>query len=153
MAVDLSIKIDGLDKLEKLFKQAPKIATKNLNTAIKQSVLTLLANARIAAPVDQGFLRNSGMVTSFEVLKGMLQNKAPYAVYMHEGTRPHYVPIAAIKGWADRHGIPPFLVQRSIMRKGTKARPFFKNSIEASLAAIDKYFKSATDNIIKELSQ
>lgn len=153
MAVELKMEIQGLDKLEKLFKQSPRIATTNLDRAIKQSVLTLLANARIAAPVDQGFLRNSGMVTSFSVLKGLLQNKAPYAVYTHEGTRPHYVPIAAIKGWADRHGIPPFLVQRSIMRKGTKARPFFRNSIEASQEAIDHYFKAATDNIIKELSQ
>lgn len=153
MAVELKMEIQGLDKLQKMFKQSPKIATTNLDRAIKQSVLTLLANARIAAPVDQGFLRNSGMVTSFEILKGLLENKAPYALYVHEGTRPHYVPLSAIKGWADRHGIPPFLVQRSIMRKGTKGKPFFKDSIEASQESINQYFERALNNIIKELSQ
>lgn len=153
MAADLTVKISGLDALQKAFKQSPKVATKHLNTAIKQSIFTLLANARMAAPVDQGFLRNSGMVTSFEILKGLLENKAPYALYVHEGTRPHYVSLSAIKGWADRHGIPPFLVQRSIMRKGTKGKPFFKDSIEASQESINQYFDKALNNIIKELSQ
>lgn len=152
MAADLKVQVKGLDQLQKAFKKSPQVATKHLNTAIKQSVFTLLANARMAAPVDQGFLRNAGMVTSFAILKGLLQNKAPYALYVHEGTRPHYVPLAAIKGWADRHNIPPFLVQKSIMRKGTKPKPFFKDSVEASQEAIDKYFESALKNITKELS-
>lgn len=153
MPVNLNVQVTGLDKLQKAFKQAPTIANQHLNTAIKQSVFTLLANARIAAPVDQGFLRNSGMVTSFEILKGVLENRAPYALYVHEGTRPHYVPLSAIKDWSDRHGIPAFLVQRSIMRKGTKPKPFFKDSIEASQESIDKYFQKALDNIINELSK
>lgn len=153
MASDLQVKIEGLDDLQKMFKQSPKVVTKNLNTAIKQSVFTLLANARMDAPIDQGFLRNAGMVTSFQVLKGLLQNKAPYALYVHEGTRPHWVPLAAIKGWADRHGIPPFLVQRAIARKGTKPKPFFKDSIESSQEAIDKFFSQATENIVEELAK
>lgn len=152
MPGELEVKIDGLDNLKKLFKESPKIVTKNLNTAIKQSIFTLLANARVETPVDQGFLRNAGMVTSFQVLVGLLQNKAPYAQYVHDGTRPHWVPLNAIKGWADRHGVPAFLVQRAIARKGTKARPFFKDSIDASQESIDKFFSQATTNIVEELS-
>jgi len=153
MPAELSVKIDGLDALKAAFRDSPRIAAKHLNTAIKQGVFTLLANARRDAPVDQGFLRGAGMVTSFEILKGTLENKAPYAVYVHEGTRPHYPPLSAIKGWADRHGVSPFLVQRSIARKGTKAKPFFSNSIQASQADITRFFSQAGQNILKDLSK
>jgi len=153
MPADIQVEIIGMDKLQKAFKESPKITTNRLNTAVKQGIYTLLANARKAAPVDQGFLRNAGMVTSFEILKGLLENKAPYALYVHEGTRPHYVPMGAIKGWAQRHGIPAYFVQRAILRKGTKARPFFKDSVEASQEDINKYFQDAVKNIVKDLAK
>jgi len=152
MSLDMSIQIDGLDDLVDSFKKSPSIVRKHGNDAIKKSILTLLANAKKAAPVDRGFLRTSGMVFSFSDLQGLLQNVAPYAIYVHEGTRPHYVPIGAIQGWADRHGIPAFAVQRSIMRKGTKPRPFFRDSIEESQSDVDKFFSKALENIIKELT-
>lgn len=145
------VEITGLDEITSAFKKAPAIVKKYGNEAIKKSVLTLLAHAREEAPVDQGFLRGPGMQFSFGELTGLLENKAPYAMYVHEGTQPHYVPISAIQGWADRHGIPAFLVQRSIKQKGTKAQPFFKDSIEASQSQIDKFFNDALDYITNAL--
>jgi HK97 gp10 family phage protein len=151
MAFDVKVKITGVDEIIKQFNKAPKVVAKHANDAIKKSVFTLLANARPNTPVDRGFLRGAAMVTTFEQLKGMLKNQAPYAVYVHEGTQPHYVPIKAIEGWADRHGIPPWAVQKSIMRKGTKAKPFFRDSVEASEEEIQKFFVQCNQNIINEI--
>lgn len=149
---NLAIEIEGLKELQSNFKKNPEATRKYTNQAIKESVFTLLANARKLAPVDQGFLRGPAMVTSFEDLKGTLSNTAPYAVYVHEGTRPHFPPIDAITPWANRHGIPPFLLARSIARKGTKAQPFFRDSIEESQDAIDGFFMKALANIVKSLA-
>lgn len=49
-----------------------------------------------------------------------------YATYVHEGTRPHWPPIAAITPWALMKGIPPGALAASIARKGTRANPFVK---------------------------
>jgi len=55
-----------------------------------------------------------------------------YAVFVHEGTKPHWPPKAPIRKWVIKKlGIKgentdkvTFAVRRKIARKGTKARPF-----------------------------
>lgn len=152
MALDMKIEIEGLDEIREAFKRSPTIVRKHANVAIQKSVLKLLANARPETPVDQGFLRGAAMVVSFQDLLGILENKAPYASFVHEGTQPHGVSIAAITPWALRHGIPPFLVARSIKRKGTKAKPFFANSIDKSDTDINGFFSAALDGIASDLT-
>lgn len=151
--IPLSIEVEGLDQLQKNFKQSPQITARAADKAIKKSIFTLIGNARKHTPVDQGFLRGAGMVTEFGLLLGVLQNVAPYAVYVHEGTTPHWPPPGALAGWAQRHGIPEFLVRRSIGTKGTKAQPFFQDSIEESQNDIDRFFKEALDDISNQLMQ
>ncbi len=46
-------------------------------------------------------------------------SKETYTMYVLRGTRPHSAPWSALQGWADRHGIPVFLVWRSIKLHGT----------------------------------
>lgn len=53
-----------------------------------------------------------------------------YATYVEHGTRPHFPPIAALQGWADRHGIPVWAVARKIAREGTEPRWMFRNTVE-----------------------
>jgi HK97 gp10 family phage protein len=151
MAFNVKVEVTGIDELVKSFTKSPAVVRKYANEAIKKSVFTLLANARINTPVDRGFLRGAAMVTSFEDFKGMLKNQAPYAIYVHEGTRPHYVSTKAIEGWANRKGIPPWAVRRAIMTKGTKAQPFFNDSVEASQEEVQKFFNQAAQSVVKEL--
>lgn len=149
---DLTVKISGMDELVSAFAKAPDIAKDEINVAIKKTILSLLAAARTNTPVDRGFLRGAGMQTTFENLKGVLENTAPYAIFVHEGTRPHFPPIEAIEPWASRHGIPAFLVARSIARKGTQGVPFFQMAIEDTQGEIDAYFSLALSNITKKLA-
>ncbi len=152
MALEMKVEIEGLDEIREAFKKSPTVVRKHANKAIQESVITLLANARPETPIDQGFLRGTGMVMSFQDLLGTLENKAPYAVYVHEGTQPHGVPMSAITPWALRHGIPPFLVARAIKRKGTKPKPFFTNSIDKSDEKINEFFSKALDGIVSDLT-
>ena len=46
-------------------------------------------------------------------------SKETYTIFVLRGTRPHGAPMSALQGWADRHGIPVFLVWRSIKLHGT----------------------------------
>ena len=48
-----------------------------------------------------------------------ITSKESYTVFVLRGTRPHSAPWSALQGWADRHGIPVFLVWRSIKLHGT----------------------------------
>lgn len=150
----ISYEVKGADEIMAAFKQAPVIAARELNTAIKQVILIFLAQARIEAPVDRGFLRGPAMQTSFGFLKGTLLNTAEYAYWVHEGTSPgHFPPLAAIEPWAKRHKIPAFLVARKIFREGTEGTPFFQLALDKRDRQADSIFAKALENIINRLTE
>lgn len=150
---NLRVEITGIKELQAAFLQSPTIATTEINTAIKKSILLMKTAATKYAPVDLGFLRNSGMVSEFSNMKGVLKNTAPYAIYVHDGTLPHWPNITAITPWAERHGIVPFVLARSIADKGTKANPFFKKAIDESNTQVQNSFTVALANIVNKLSE
>lgn len=51
------------------------------------------------------------------------------ATFLNSGTRAHMPPVAALEGWAAAHGVDPFVVARSIARKGTKRRRFIQRAV------------------------
>ncbi len=148
--MSLAIEIDRkqIDAMLTKFPMASKAA---INTAFKKIIFNLLAKARPKTPIDKGFLRGAGMQTAFEELVGILKNTAPYARFVHDGTKPHMPPADAIAPWASRHGIPTFMVQRAIAKRGTKAQPFFADAIEESNMETNKFLDDALGDLIKHL--
>lgn len=109
----LSVEIIGLDKLELAFKKAPQLFTTIFDRAVKQSTLTVLGRSRERTPIDKGFLRGPGMQTTFSALTGRIDNVAPYAGYVHDGTI------------------------------HMKARPFFEWGIDAGQSDVNMFFDQA----------
>lgn len=116
--------------------------TRSQNGAVGRFIEGRLRAVEIAAkqrcPVDEGNLRSSSRIEMKDGrngVEGSLTFAAPYAVFTHEGTRPHWPPIQALEKWAKRHGIPsPFLVARAIALHGTKAHPFLWDGLVSVIA-------------------
>jgi hypothetical protein len=60
-----------------------------------------------------------------------------YAIYVEEGTRPHFPPIDKLQGWADRHGIPVWAVAMKIAREGTEPRHMWRDTFDDLLSHIE----------------
>ncbi|MEI7890919.1 MAG: HK97 gp10 family phage protein [bacterium] len=144
------IKINNLDKIQKLIMSYPMQSAMNFNEAITKTLIAVERYAIMGAPVDTGRLRSNWRL-SVQMLRGELVNTTEYAIFVAKGTKPHWPPIKAITKWANRKGIPPFLVARSIARKGTKANPFFDNAVSVGQVIADDEFQKALDKTIKEL--
>lgn len=104
--------------------------------AIHETAENAIRILRDASPEDQGVFKDSWF--AFEHSNGVdVINDAPHAVYVEEGTTPHWPPPHAIRGWIERnrdrlHGIPinpvtpediqkvTFLICRKIATEGTK---------------------------------
>lgn len=79
------------------------------------------------APVWQGNLHNTiyqSATQSGDGVAAIWGASAGYAAAVDFGSRPHFPPVDAVAAWAEAHGIDPFVLARSISRKGTKAHPF-----------------------------
>jgi hypothetical protein len=146
----ITLEIVGLKKLQNAVKKYPAIATTNINIAIRKTLTSIERDARQNAPKDQGALK-ANWGNEFGTLKGSLFSKQDYAVFVHEGTRPHMPPMGAITPWANRHGIPPFLVARSIARHGTKANPFLFKALESNLKYAEGQFNEALSKTLKQI--
>jgi HK97 gp10 family phage protein len=84
-----------------------------------------------------------------------------YALYVHEGTRPHYAPMEAIKAWAERKSrggssFPWFAIWLKIAKEGTEAKPFLMDAVKDTknqyMPVIDEEYKKALIMYAKRFS-
>lgn len=82
-------------------------------------------------PVDENRLRADVHVELTEDTAGNLSawvgSRLRYAAAVHNGSRPHFPPVAPLLKWVRRHGMPPgaaYAIQQKIGAEGTTGVPF-----------------------------
>lgn len=165
--VGMTVQIKGLEEAVKTFQNADKIIQREFTRAMDASTKALEGNARKLAPVGvSGEMRAS--ITS-EVrpigtahVEGRVGSPLPYALYVEEGTKPHYPPLAPLMLWVQRKfGVSDerqiFITARAIQRKigtvGTPARKFFEAAFETTEPRINAYFDIALSKIVERLAK
>jgi hypothetical protein len=117
---------------------------KNLQDILTKYTLRLQRDIAINTPVDTGILG----AAIYPIVEGLIGSVSPigeckkYAPFVEYDTRPHWPPIAAMEGWAHRHGLSAYLVARAISIHGTKGAHMFEQGINN----VD------TDAMIEEIS-
>ena len=152
MAMPITVEVPDLVKLESDFKRAPSKVTEEIEKALTKSAILIQRNAIKESPIDTGRLRSNIIYRVF-FGTAVISPNVDYAVYVHEGTRPHSMPFNAVEPWARRKGIPAGAVWQSIRHKGTKGNPFMRRAAEQSGDGVRKFFKDAADNVGKFLAK
>jgi HK97 gp10 family phage protein len=152
--MDFRIDVSDLLTLAANCDAASALVPDELERAMTSAVTEIRGEAMRLVPVDTGNLRRSlthEVVAGGQTVTGRVGTNAPYGRYVEEGTRPHFPPVAALAGWARRHGAEPFVVARAISRRGTRARPYLKPALAKNQAAIAKEFAEILPRIVKRL--
>lgn len=134
-----TIEIDGAS-----LRKAPPDVRPELQRILTKYTLLLQRDIAMNTPVDTGIL-SAGIQPIVEDLVGSVTpigEAKKYAPFVEYDTRPHWPPIGAVQGWAHRHGIPAYLVARSIALHGTKGAHMF----EQGILNVD------TDSMMQEIS-
>lgn len=144
-------------------QQAQAMLRREVGTAVHGIVEDIATQARQRTPVGvTGILRASigtrvtigtdaGHLIRGEVSTGQ---QAPYAVYVEEGTRPHWPPRAPIELWAARvlgNAKLWFVVARAISRRGTRARHFMRDALATVRPTIEPRLRAAVDRAARLL--
>jgi hypothetical protein len=151
--MNIKISIDSKELLNAT-KKEPIIALQEINNAIKKSSIKIQSIAQRIAPADTGKLRQM-IETRLEPLKGTVESKAKYSLYVHEGTRPHVILPKNIGYPGHKGGLGSvrkgFGVFNKVNHPGTSPNPFMTNAINKAIPYITKYFSQAADNILKKI--
>lgn len=83
---DINITITNLPQIKRAFDVAPFEMTKQLNLAIRKTILKIQAKSMINTPVLTGRLRAS-TASTFGDLRGEVGTHTNYDIFVHEGTR------------------------------------------------------------------
>lgn len=149
----IKIEIEGLNKLKTAFRKSPEIVRDQIQKAITQSIFLVHREAKLEAPVGvTGHLR-SRMGKQITPFRGVIGPTVEYGLFVHEGTSPHWTSVKNLEKWANKKGINPFALQRSIARKGTKANPFMTRAVDQSEGKVQEFFQLAIDNVLKQLTK
>jgi hypothetical protein len=159
MSNGFTIEVNGLDELMAIAEKYPNISEKYINKAINRSLIKIQNTATKNAPSgDTQQLRQNWNISmgrfAGELSSGAKNNGYSYGLTVEYGRKPgkgfdYKNPMFV--AWCDKRGLSPFLVMRSIKKKGIKARPFFQPAINSSQEFIDKQFGDALEEILKEL--
>jgi len=79
----------------------------------------------------------------------LVEYTAPYALFVHDGTRPHWPPPGVLLRWVELVlGVTgqeakrvEFLVARHIAQFGTKPQPFLRDAVQAVEPKLEGYFR------------
>lgn len=148
-----NVEIKNLAELQAKIAQFPNIAEKHMQTAINATAAEVMKNAtRSTVPWKTG-----NLVQSFGMVMGRLYasigpnraTAAGYAIYVHEGTRPHKILPKTAKAlfWVGaRHPV------KSVNHPGTKPNRFMPRILTAAQSNIDAIWRTTLDRITKELA-
>lgn len=134
MSINLSVKLNGIDKILSNFRRARQESGRAYADAINKTILTSERQVKLNTPVGvSGGLRSS--ITTDQAnenkLSGAVGTNLQYAPYVENDTSPHFPPLAPLKLWAQRklgNAALAFAIARKIARSGTKGKKMFEQA-------------------------
>jgi len=126
-------------------EKEPFIAIQEIHNAVEKSLYKIENTAKREAPAKSGDLRKH-IGSKFEILKGSVESKASYSIYVHEGTKPHDIFPVNKKVLADKR--KKIIFGKRVRHPGTKPNQYMLRAVEKEINTITRYFDEAVNNIL-----
>lgn len=152
----MEVKVAISGRLLETLPRARSISEKHLQDALNRASALVWQRSIERAPASTGTLKKSIQRDLYPTY-AQVYPTVQYGLYVHEGTRPHWPPVAETKPggsiyrWAQKKGIPPFLVARAIARRGTKGQPWLADIAKNDWKEVQEVFINTLDKIIGDL--
>ena len=145
----VAIEIKNLSQLQQTLREYPRISEPILQKAIYASIAILAKHTtRPTVPFRTGRLIQS-FVPRFARLQGRWGPTVRYAIYVHEGTRPHII-LPRFKQALWWEGAPHPV--KKVHHPGTKPNPFMEKIRSNAEQEISGVFLQALNRISQEIS-
>lgn len=156
---DLSSKITVSRELQNNLASLRKIVPQFVQDAVNLHALNIQSQAKRnitdAPAVDTGQLRASIKVETYSSgFAARVGTDLTYGKWVEFGSGPHFPPLAPIREWVRRHGLPPeaaYPIALAISRRGTPAKAWLFPAFEAERPKFDDLIRDAWRQIAGQL--
>jgi HK97 gp10 family phage protein len=151
--MEIQIKLLNAKELAAAFKKAPGLATQEYALALERTARKIEGDAKRAAPVNKqsggGNLRQLISSRMQGSARAVVESKAKYSAYVDQGTRPHVISVVNKKVLANKRMGQVF--GRRVKHPGTRANPFFTNSVKGNEGYFNDQMKNALQNVLNQI--
>lgn len=163
MAETLSITLEGWERLEQAFRQAPEVVREELTAFAHGATQLLRAEVVDRTPAAMGTLRASihaSVESQAGNVLGVVGTAQPYAVPVELGTKPHFPPVQALEDWVrvklgltgkEGRGVA-FAIARKISKRGTKGHFMFRDAYRDNQAEVQRQFDATAARIVARIA-
>ena len=152
--MNISIKINNLDKLYDNFKLSPKVASKEYSGALRASSFFIQQRAMSYAPVGKyqggGTLRQKIKARAVGQYSFVVIADTKYAGYVDQGTKPHVI-VPRNKPFLAFQIDGRWVRTKRVNHPGTKPTYFFTNAAKDGEAYLNRALDSAMQKVIDSL--
>lgn len=145
MKIQLKIDGDFRQRLADAVKNMPQAVRIGVQNATHYMQLEIAKSSPIGKSRVKGGLRNSWHA-EISPLQGVVYTDKNYAIYVHEGTRPHLIKPKNGRALFWQGAVHPY---RVIHHPGTKGNPFARRAFERNQNEIEKMFLEEIDKSLK----
>ena len=158
MAAEVSVTIEGLTQLEAGLADAPATLASATRRQMDAASLLIEGTARTLAPQDRRILAGSityAISGSGGNLTSRIGPSVLYGLPVERGTRGprRPPPVAALAGWAARHGVNAFLLARAIGRRGTKGKPYMEPALDKHKRDVDRLMSDIGVTVVSTIAR
>lgn len=171
----LRMEAHNLSQLSELLRIAPDITREEMGRALAHA--TALLHGELTRPPAQGGLPvgaggAAGLAGSIstrqewqdeDTVIGLVETSSPYARFVEEGTKPHWMPIQPLIDWALAR-LPDvntekdakaaaFAVRGAIARRGTKAKPIWRTTWNQQENKLREIFEGVAERIVQRINR
>ena len=156
-----NVKIEGLDEVVQDFRDANRPIKRHgksfmnglgVFTVKRLNIHTLNAGAFDLGELITGFHHKlKEKPASLETIVRTSPLAEKYAAPVEFGSKPHRAPIDALRGWAERHGIPVGAVWHKIATEGTEPRWMWRDSFEDLGHEVDSELPKFLVRMVKDI--
>lgn len=152
----VTVQIVGLERLQAGVARGPATLAREVRTAMTAGSLLIEGTARTLAPKDTG--RLAGSITHViggggASLQARIGPSVAWGIFVEQGRRAgKRPPIAAVEGWARRHGVSPYVVARSIGLKGTRPHPFLLPAYQQNSGRVIALFTALGARVVSTMA-
>ena len=146
----MDLKINGKILVSRL-QNSDKVIKPRVMRFLRNQAIDTERTAKKEVQVDTAQLQSS--IRPEVNLGGMsytVKPHADHAIFAHEGRRPGKMPpVSAVESWSKRKGLDPFMVARSIGRKGTKGKKFMDIAYRKQKPTFNRESKVLLNDIVR----